>query len=202
MTSRRAAAIFWACTLFSVGTGVFAFFAIDWSSAFRVSPSISGSSVTFIDSGTNNARATVTALVRTAPALKSTPTPTVVPPLSAGGITLGGARYRLNAVADPEPAGFFKPAGGIRTVALNVTVQAGDKPLAYGFTEFRLIDANAKEYTWALGNSEPKLGQGTLQPGQSKTGWMAFALPVDVKAVALLVQPDRSRPKIAVSALP
>jgi len=202
MTSRRAAAIFWACTLFSVGTGVFAFFAIDWSSAFRVSPSISGSSVTFIDSGTNNARATVTALVRTAPALKSTPTPTVVPPLSAGGITLGGARYRLNAVADPEPAGFFKPAGGIRTVALNVTVQAGDKPLAYGFTEFRLIDADAKEYTWALGNSEPKLGQGTLQPGQSKTGWMAFALPVDVKAVALLVQPDRSRPKIAVSALP
>jgi len=202
MTSRRAAAIFWACTLFSVGTGVFAFFAIDWSSAFRVSPSISGSSVTFIDSGTNNARATVTALVRTAPALKSTPTPTVVPPLSAGGITLGGARYRLNAVADPEPAGFFEPAGGIRTVALNVTVQAGDKPLAYGFTEFRLIDADAKEYTWALGNSEPKLGQGTLQPGQSKTGWMAFALPVDVKAVALLVQPDRSRPKIAVSALP
>lgn len=185
---------FWACMLFSVGTGVFAFVAVDWPSAYRVSSNVSSS--------TGDALATVTALVRTAPALKSTPTPTVVPPLSAGGITLGGARYRLNAVADPEPAGFFKPAGGIRTVALNVTVQAGDKPLAYGFTEFRLIDADAKEYTWALGNSEPKLGQGTLQPGQSKTGWMAFALPVDVKAVALLVQPDRSRPKIAVSALP
>ena len=202
MTSRRAAAIFWACTLFSVGTGVFAFVAIDWSSAFRVSPSISGSSVTFIDSGTNNALATVTALVRTAPARKSTPTPTVVPPLSAGGITLDGALYRLNAVADPEPAGFFKPAGGNRTVALNVTVQAGDKPLAYGFTEFRLIDADAKEYTWALGNNDPRLEQGTLQPGQSKTGWLAFAVPVNVKVAALLVQPGRSGPKIAVSALP
>ena len=202
MTSRRAAAIFWACTLFSVGTGVFAFFAIDWSSAFRVSPSISGSSVTFIDSDTNDALATVTALVRTAPALKSTPTPTVVPPLSAGGITLGGARYRLNAVADPEPAGFFEPAGGIRTVALNVTVQAGDKPLAYGFTEFRLIDADAKEHTWALGNNDPRLEQGTLQGGQSKTGWLAFAVPVNVKVAALLVQPGRSGPKIAVSALP
>ena len=202
MTKKRAMLFFWACTLFSVGTGVFAFVAVDWSSAFRVSPSISGSSVTFIDSGTNNALATVTAPVRTAPALKSTPTPTVVPPLSAGGITLGGALYRLNGVADPEPAGFFKPAGGIRTVALNVTVQAGDKPLAYGFTEFRLIDADAKEYTWALGNNEPRLEQGTLQPGQSKTGWMAFAVPLEVKVAALLVQPGRRGPKIAVSALP
>ena len=185
---------FWACMLFSVGTGVFAFVAVDWPSAYRVSSNVSSS--------TGDALATVMALARTETALKATPTPTVVPLLAADGITLDGALYRLNAVADPEPAGFSKPAGGKKTVALNVTVQAGDKPLAYGFTKFRLIDADGKEYTWALGNSEPKLGQGTLQPGQSKTGWMAFALPVDVKAVALLVQPDRGGPKIAVSALP
>ena len=194
--------LFWACMLFSVGTGVFAFVAVDWSSAYRVSSNVSSRSVTFAGAGTGDALATVTVLVRTATALKATPSSAAVPPLAAGGITLDGALYRLNAVADPEPAGFFKPAGGKKTVALNVTVQAGDKPLAYGFTEFRLIDADGKEYTWALGNSEPKLGHGTLQPGQSNTGWLAFAVPVDVKAVALLVQPGRGGPKIAVSGLP
>lgn len=187
--------------LFSVGTGVFACNAIDWSSAARVN-SFSSTSVVFSDPGTNDALLTVTAVARTAFAPKPTATPTIVPPLSADGVTIEGALYRLNAVADPEPAGFFKPAAGKRTVALNVTVTAGDKALAYGFTQFRLIDAQAKEYTWALGNNGPKFEQGTLQPGQSKTGWMAFSVPADVKPVAVLVQATGAGPKIAVSALP
>ena len=193
---------FWACMLFSVGTGVFAFVAVDWPSAYRVSSNVSSRSVTFAGAGTGDALATVTVLVRTATALKASPTATVVPPFSAGGVTIDGALYRLNAVADPEPAGFFLPAAGQRTVALNVTVTAGDKPLRYRFTQFRLIDTAGREYTWAITNSTPKLESGTLQPGQSKTGWLAFAVPVDVKAVALLVQPGLGGPKIAVSALP
>ncbi len=199
---RRAAAIFWACILFSVGTGVFAFLAVDWSSAFRLSDGITSTSISLSDPKTSDVLATVTALSRTAVAPKQTATPTVVPPLAAGGITLDGVQYRVNAVADPEPPGFFKPAAGKRTIGLNVTVTAGDKPLPYGFTQFRLIDEDAKEYTWALGNNEPKFEQGTLQPGESKTGWMTFSVPVDVKVVAVLVQPAPVGPKIAVSALP
>lgn len=201
MTMKRAAAFFWACILFSVGTGVFAFTAVDWSSAVRVN-SLATNVVIATDSRTNDALLTVTAVARTAFAPIPTATVTTVPPLSAGGVRLDGALYRLDAIADPEPAGFFKPAAGKRTVALHITVIAGDKALAYGFTQFRLIDAEAKEYTWALGNSEPKFEQGTLQPGQTKTGWMAFSVPVGVKPVAVLVQPTGVGPKIAVSALP
>ena len=196
MTMKRAAAFFSACILFSVGTGVFAFTAVDWSSAVRLN-GVSSTSVTFTSLATNDVLLTVTAV-----APKPTGTATVVPPLSAGGITLDGGLYRLNAVADPEPPGFFKDVAGRRMVALNVTVTAGDKAMAYGFTQFRLIDAEAKEYTWAIGNNQPKFEQGTLQPGQSKTGWMAFSVPADVKPVAVLVQPLGGGPKIAVSALP
>ena len=196
MTMKRAAAFFSACILFSVGTGVFAFTAVDWSSAVRLN-GVSSTSVTFTSPATNDVLLTVTAV-----APKPTATATVVPPLSAGGITLDRALYRLNAVADPEPAGFFKDVAGRRMVALNVTVTAGDKAMAHGFTQFRLIDAEAKEYTWAIGNNQPKFEQGTLQPGQSKTGWMAFSVPADVKPVAVLVQPIGGGPKIAVSALP
>ncbi|MEP6872590.1 MAG: DUF4352 domain-containing protein [Anaerolineaceae bacterium] len=199
---RRAAAFFWACILFSVGTGVFACNAVDWSSAVRVDDGITHTSISITDPQTSDILATVTALARTALVPKQAATPTIVPPMAAGGINLDGASYRVNAIADPEPAGFFKPAAGKRTVALNVTVTAGDKTLAYGFTQFRLIDAQAKEYTWALGNNEPKFEQGTLQPGQSKSGWMAFAVPADVKPVAVLVQPTGAGPKVAVSALP
>ena len=201
MTMKRAAAFFSACILFSVGTGVFAFTAVDWSSAVRLN-GVSSTSLTFTSPAANDVFLTLTAVARTAIAPKPTGTATVVPPLSAGGITLDGGLYRLNAVADPEPAGFFKDVAGRRMVALNVTVTAGDKALAYGFTQFRLIDAEAKEYTWAIGNSQPKFEQGTLQPGQSKTGWMAFSVPADVKPVAVLVQPLGGGPKIAVSALP
>ena len=202
MTMGRATAIFLACVLFSVGIGVFAFVAVDWSSAFRVNDRITSTSISISDPQTSDVFATVTALARKALAAKQTATPTVVPPLAAGGIAVDGAHYRLNEVADPEPAGLFRPVAGRRTVALNITVTAGDKPLAYGFTQFRLIDAEAREYTWALGNNEPKFEQGTLQPGESKTGWMAFAVPTGVKVVAVLVQPNPIGPKIAVSALP
>lgn len=193
--------VFWACILFSASTAVFAFVAVDWSSAFRAKTTVSSTSLTFTSSRTTGGLATLTALVRTATAPRATATPTVVPPLSAGGVTIEGAHYRLNTVADPEPAGFFKPASGKRSVAVNVTVDAGDRPLAYGFTQFRLIDADGNEYTWALANNQPKLEHGTLQPGQSVTGWMAFAVPLGVKPVALLVRPG-SGPNIAVAALP
>lgn len=201
MTMRRAAAFFWACILFSLATGVFAYAAIDWSTVARVNTA-TGTNVNSPGPGASDSLATVTAVVRTATAAKPTAAPTVIPPLSSGGITLNGVLYRLNAVMDPEPPGFFKPAAGRRTVALNVTVTAGEKPLAYGFTQFRLLDADGKEYTWSLGNNEPKFEQGTLQPGESKSGWMAFALPLDVKPVALLVQPTAAGPKVGVSALP
>lgn len=147
------------------------------------------------------ARGTATAVFRTATALAGQRTPSVPPTPSGRDITqvpigatteIGGSRYTVHQVADPEPPGFFTTTAGNRRVALEITQEATGRDVTYSFAAFRLRDANGEEHTWAITNSAPKFDSGTLKSGESKTGWISFQVPVGVGLDALiLTQPGR-----------
>ena len=109
----RAQLIFWSCLLFAAAVGVYAYFARDWST-LQIDSTSAGSVADLPDS--EDFGATVTAVIRmatrTAAAATQASTPAAVPPLTAGGVTVGDAHYRVDAFLNPEPAGFFKPAAG------------------------------------------------------------------------------------------
>lgn len=199
MTMFRAQIFFWGCILFGVATAAYVYNALDWSTV-QIGPD--NSSVHAVYTADIEFGPTLTAiakfLTRTATPVVPTPTP---PPLAAGGVTVSGVAYRVDAVSDPETAGLFKPPAGKRLVAVHVTVRAGSAALQYSFTQFLLADAAGKEYTWALGNSEPQFQQGSLPAGETRSGWLAFAVPMGVEPSVVLVQPVPAGPKIPIAAL-
>lgn len=208
MTQKRASLFLVACLLFAAGTGVFAYFARDWSTVGLTIAETSAPGVPDIESA--DISATLTALPRAtgtptrSAATTRTPatsTPTA-PPLSPAGVTVGGVLYRVNIILDPEPPGLSKPPVGRRIAGVNVSVIAVSAPLSYSFTQFRLIDTAGQEYGWALGNSEPKLEQGVLAAGVTRTGWIAFSLPDGAKPAVITVQPAPGGPKTPIAAVP
>ena len=208
MTQKKANLFLLACVLFAAGTGLFAFASLDWSTVRVTIAETSMSRVPDIASA--DISATLTALPRpTGTSTRSaattrtpaTSTPTA-PPLSPAGVTVDGVLYRVGLILDPEPPGLFKPPAGRRIVGVNVSVIAVSAPLSYSFTQFRLIDTAGQEYTWALGNSEPKFEQGVLAAGATRTGWIAFNLPDGAKPAVLTVQPVAGGPKTPIAAFP
>lgn len=208
MTRKKANLFLFACVLFAAGTGLFAYASLDWSTVRVTIAETSTSRVPDIESA--DISATLTALPRPtgtstrSAATTRTPatfTPTA-PPLASGGVTVDGVLYRVNKPVDPEPPGLFKPPAGRHIVGVSVTVQAGSVPLSYAFTQFRLVDTAGQEYTWALGNSEPKLEQGLLAAGATRTGWIAFSLPDGAKPAVLTVQTTPGGPKTPIAAIP
>ncbi len=141
------------------------------------------------------AGATITASVRTATArsvasrtVAPSPTPNVTPVALGKPIELNGSRYTVYRIVDPEPPGTFTTTAGNRRVALEISQEALAANIPYNFANFRLRDADGKEYTWAITNTSPKFETGTLRPGESKRGWISFQLPVGVAAESLVVQ--------------
>lgn len=136
--------------------------------------------------------ATITAIVRTAEALQ-TPEGQRTPSPSAAGVAIGepievnGVRYTVHQVADPEPPGFFSTTAGNRRVAIEITQEALGRPSPYTFSRFRIRDVDGKEHNWAITNTEPKFESGTLQPGQSRRGWISFQVPATVGVDALIL---------------
>lgn len=199
MTLQRASFFLVACIIFALGVAVFGYASRDWST-LRLDTTTAVELPT-PDQEELDLFATLTALPRPT-GIGTPPAPTATPPpLSSGGVTVNGVLYRVNGIADPEPAGFFKPQAGRRIVAVNVTVRAGQAALSYSFTQFKVVGDDGVEYTWALGNSEPKFEQGSLPAGETRTGWLAFGVPEGVKVKSVLVQPPGGG-KVGIAAIP
>lgn len=133
--------------------------------------------------------ATVTAIVRTAEAhLTPTPGPAISEPTGIGGsVSYDGARYTVLQVVDPEPPGFFSTKEGHRRVAIELRMEAMGKPLRYAFSNFKVRDTSGVDYGWAITNSEPRFGNGSLTQGESRQGWIAFDLPEGAQPAALML---------------
>lgn len=141
------------------------------------------------------AAATLTAVIGKATALAVTtpagPTVDAGSPDTVGvgqSVDLDGSRFSVIQVADPEPPGFFKPSAGNRLVAIEVSQQALRQRKSFNFTQFKLRDRDGHDYLWAITNSEPKFGTGTLQPGETAQGWISFQIPSDAALDALVFQ--------------
>lgn len=144
--------------------------------------------------------ATLTAVVGSVTALAAnttadlTPVPATPGTGSSGTVGVGqsvdldGSRFSVIQVADPEPSGFFKPSAGNRLVAIEVSQQALRKRTSFNFTQFKLRDSDDREYSWAITNSEPKFGTGTLQPGKTAKGWISFQVPSGATLDVLIFQ--------------
>lgn len=143
------------------------------------------------------AGATATAAVRTVTALAGGRTPNGTAPTPSGrditqvpvGATteVGGSRYTVHQVADPEAPGLFTTTAGNRRVALEITQEAVANNVTYSFANFRLRDVNGEEHTWAITNTSPQFQSGTLKAGESKRGWISFQVPTGVGIDALIL---------------
>lgn len=142
------------------------------------------------------ARATLTAIARTltatVPGAAGTPVPGGGTAVAIGEpVTVGNSTYIVLEVADPEPPGFFVTNPGMRRVALLVYQEAVGSAVRYSFGLFRIRDSAGEEHSWAITNSEPNFESGELQPGESRTGWISFQVPVDARPAMLLVSGPR-----------
>ncbi|WP_322795531.1 DUF4352 domain-containing protein [Tepidiforma sp.] len=100
---------------------------------------------------------------------------------------VGGIRYTVLERLDPEPAGSIPVSAGARRVALLLRLEAETAAVTYNFALLRLRGSDGVDYTWVRTAQEPPLRQGTLRPGESVTGWVAFELPRAVEPAALLL---------------
>lgn len=102
-------------------------------------------------------------------------------------VEYAGSRYTVLQLVDPEPPGFFTATAGNRRVTLEVRQEAVSQSVAYSFALFYLRDASGEEYVWAITNGEPSFGSGSLNPGESNTGWISFMIPQGAEPAELVV---------------
>lgn len=148
-----------------------------------------------------SALATLTASLQTAFASPAgTPvrgTPTAPPAASARQpIEVDGARYTVQQLVDPEAPGFFATTPGRRRVAVEVSVEALSAPVDYDFTRFRIAVDNGGSVAWTVSNTKPEFDRGTLQPGETYRGWLAFQVPVDQQTTGLLLSRPAGGPRV------
>lgn len=142
-----------------------------------------------------SADATARAVVATVTALagSNTPSPLRTPVSELEPVGIGesvewrGSRYTVHQLVDPEPPGFFTATAGNRRITLEVTQEAVGQAVAYSFALFYLRDTNGDEHVWAITNGEPSFGSGSLNPGESNTGWITFQLPEGAEPDALML---------------
>ena len=102
-------------------------------------------------------------------------------------IEYAGSRYTVLQLIDPEPPGFFTATAGNRRITLEVRQEALSQAVAYSFALFYLRDTSGEEYVWAITNGEPAFGSGSLNPGESNTGWISFMIPQGAEPAGLVV---------------
>lgn len=135
------------------------------------------------------------AIGRAGTATSAPPAPSTSAAVAVGAsIVVNGSRYTVHQVADPEPPGIFTTNAGSRRVALEVSQQAVSGTVTYGFVDFRLVDSAGKEYTWAITNSQPTFGAGSLQAGETQRGWLSFQVAADATLEAVVLRiPGQAR---------
>lgn len=131
--------------------------------------------------------ATVTALAGNTPSPLSTPVSELEPVAIGETVEWRNSRYTVHQLVDPEPPGFFTAKAGNRRITLEVTQEAVGQAVAYSFALFYLRDSNGDEHVWSITNGEPAFGSGSLNPGESNTGWISFDIPEDAQPEALML---------------
>lgn len=103
-------------------------------------------------------------------------------------ILVGNSRFTVHQVQDPEAPGFFPTNPGNRRIGIEVSQEAVSGAVQYNFSQFRLRDATGKIHSWTTVNGTPGFGGGTLQPGETRRGWISFQVPQGVAIDALILQ--------------
>lgn len=101
-------------------------------------------------------------------------------------VEFAGSRYTVLQLVDPEPPGFFTATAGNRRITLEVRQEAVSQAVAFSFALFYVRDTSGEEYVWSITNGEPAFGSGSLNPGESNTGWITFQLPVGAEPAELV----------------
>lgn len=96
-----------------------------------------------------------------------------------------GVRYTLLSIADPEPPGRFTVPIGRRRLGIQLRLEAESGAVQYNTTLLRLRASDGADYSWSFTNQSPALRLGTLAPGESVIGWVAFDLPERAQPVAI-----------------
>jgi len=103
--------------------------------------------------------------------------------VSLGGTTtVNGIRIRALQVQDPADGP--RPASdGDRLVAVEIEIgnDTGDD-LRYDVTHFRLAGDDGEEWQATCGGLDPAVASGEVDPGESVTGWVTFAIPAEAAA--------------------
>ncbi len=143
----------------------------------------------------NGTGATITAVARLATAFAATAA-AVNTPLAGGAngdvvpvgqpIEVDGSRFTVLQVLDPEPAGLFRTDAGKRRVAIEITQEAVGEAQQYHFAQFQVRDTSGTIHTWAITNGAPAFQTGSLQAGESRTGWISFQVPDGAALDALI----------------
>lgn len=134
------------------------------------------------------------------PAATSTPS---VKPKVGQTVTIGDAKYTVNAVRDNLPGTTYStPEAGMRWVAFDVTIEAV-KPVNYNPFNFTLQDASAYVYDrgFVSGGPQPELSSGDLSAGEKVRGWIPFEVPADAKLTTLRVSLDFGKPVAVIADL-
>lgn len=91
----------------------------------------------------------------------------------------------------PDPA--IKPAAGQRFVVVEFRLTNKDTRAVRisAPRQFKLRDSTQKRYEPSpAGAPDPKFPDGTVAPGQTVVGWIAFQIPVESKGLRLLFDPS------------
>ncbi len=110
-----------------------------------------------------------------------------------GDVTVGSARYQVRSAGTKAPA-------GSRWLVVSMTYQATDR-MRYDGRRWRTVDADGEPHPWTSAPApRPELGKGTLDAGESRTGYLAFEVPADID-IRHLVLTDKAGDDIVTVAI-
>ena len=138
-----------------------------------------------------SASAPATQLATTTPSATASPTltPAATPPASPSATPVVetvrvGLTQRATINVGGQAVGTMRVAGfkhttvnGNLLLAIKVRFEAADVPMTYSSDGWTARSENGDVYQRAAENVQPQLGEGTLDPGEKATGFLAFDVP-------------------------
>lgn len=83
-----------------------------------------------------------------------------------------------------------KPPAGQRWAAVEIRLTAS-QGFDYSADDWLIEDSNGDRHAWAHVDPPPPLGEGRMTIDESVTGWVSFAIPLDVAIASVVLQtPD------------
>jgi hypothetical protein len=152
-------------------------------------------SPTATNSAVTPAATTQTPAAQTTSAGGQTPTSAASTSPAAGAqpIAKGDFELTMNGVTDPYVPSddAYSAEEGYRWVLVDLSLKnISQEPLDYGADFFYIIDAGDFEYSSSSAAQDQEFDAGTIAPGETVRGQIAFDMPVEVAPTRLVFDPD------------